>query len=80
MKTERTLTLPQIQHALAKVNLAIVHAETGISKSTLQRLRTDSESGFTYATIYKVSRYLIAEANQMIKTLEIHPREETNGK
>lgn len=80
MKIERILTVPQIRQALAKVNLAIVYAETGISKSTLQRLRNDPASGFTYESIHKVSRYLINEANEMNKTLEINPREESNGK
>lgn len=68
------LTIEQISEALKRMNLQQVYAATGISKSSLSRLRLKGDDAqYQHRTIVLISAYLIGEChamNEIIKPIK----------
>lgn len=68
------LTIDQISEALQRMNLQRIYGDTGISKSTLSRLRLRGDDAeYQHKTIVLISEYLIGEChamNEILKPIE----------
>lgn len=74
MQKSAILTIHQISEALKRMNLQQIYADTGISKSSLSRLRLRGEDAqYQHKTIVLISAYLLEEShimNEILKPIE----------
>lgn len=65
------LTVRQISEALKRMNLQQIYIDTGVSKSSLSRLRLRGEDAqYQHQTIVLMSAYLLEESRKMNEILK----------